>query len=89
MTTAAQGDVIGFDQLSNPASAESGRIWDGFEGQLAGMDDSDAQSHLKAGRPIYYYAEELDNRLVREWPDGRRDYVGLAEDDTIISLGAV
>ncbi len=89
MTTTAREEVISFDKLSNPILAEDGRIWDGFEGQLAGMDDSDAQSHLKAGRPIYYCAEELGNRLVREWPDGKRDYVGLAEDDTVISLGAV
>jgi len=90
MTTTALDQVITFDMLSaDLPPAEEKRLWRAFEKQLASMDDSDAQSHLKAGRPIYYHAEDLEDRLVREWPDGRREYVDLDENNIIISLGAV
>lgn len=90
MTTTAHEDVITFDMLSEDRPpAEQKRLWRAFEKQLANMDDSDAQSHLKAGRPIYYRDEKLGGRLLREWPDGRREYVDVLDDGTIVSLGAV
>lgn len=90
MTTTAIEDVITFDMLSQDLPpAEEKRLWRAFEKQLANMDDSDAQSHLKAGRPITYRDEKLGNRLLREWPDGRREYIDVLDDGTIVSLGAV
>lgn len=90
MTTTALEDVITFDMLSQDLPpAEEKRLWRAFERQLAEPDYTAVESHLKAGRPVYYEAEDLGGRLVREWPDGRREYVDLDENYQIITLGAV
>ena len=90
MTTTAHEDVITFDMLSQDLPpAEEKRLWRAFERQLAEPDYTAAESHLKAGRPITYRDEKLGNRLLREWPDGRREYIDVLNDGTIVSLGAV
>lgn len=48
-------------------------------------DDSAARGHLAAGRAIYYDLPDHEV-LVREYPDGRIDYVDVLDDGTIITL---
>lgn len=41
-------------------------------------DDSEARRHLAAGRPIFYVEPETPaGMVIRESPDGSRDYVQL------------
>ncbi len=41
-------------------------------------DDSEARRHLAAGRPIFYVEPETpEGTVIRESPDGSRDYVQL------------
>lgn len=90
MTTETLDGIITFDMLSQDLPpAEEKRLWRAFEKQLAEPDSSAADAHLKAGRPITYRDEKLGNRLLREWPDGRREYIDVLTDGTIVSLGAV
>lgn len=37
-------------------------------------DGAAAKAHLAAGRPIYYWNDELQG-MIRKWPDGRRELV--------------
>lgn len=69
--------------------AEEQRLWNAFVKQLAKTDDFAAREHLAAGRPIHYHAEDLGGRLVREWPDGRREFIDVAEDGTISVIAPV
>lgn len=49
-------------------------------------DDGEAAlSHLAAGRPIYYCEDEYPDEMVREWPEGRRELVKVAQDGTILT----
>lgn len=47
------------------------------------LDDGQAaQSHLAAGRPIYYMEKQYPDELIREFPDGHRQIVALSADGT-------
>lgn len=46
-------------------------------------DGAAAQSHLDAGRPIYYWDDRLQSN-VRKWPDGRIEQIALDEQGNII-----
>lgn len=47
-----------------------------FTEQLAQDDGSAAQADLAAGYPIYYSEEDTpDKYLIKEYPDGRKEYV--------------
>lgn len=44
-------------------------------------DDSEARRHLAAGRPIFYMQPDTPGGLViRESPDGSKDFVELSDD---------
>lgn len=47
-------------------------------------DGQAAQSHLDAGRPIYYCEDAYPDEMVRQWPDGNRELVTLALDGTVL-----
>ena len=45
---------------------------------------SEARRHLEAGRPIYYMEPNTPKGLViREYPDGRREFVRLDQNGAI------
>lgn len=46
-------------------------------------DGAAAQSHLDAGRPIYYWDDRLQSN-VRKWPDGRIEPIEFDEQGNII-----
>lgn len=53
-------------------------------------DDSEARRHLAAGRPIFYMEPETATGLViREGPDGAKDYVMLDEQGGYKVVGPV
>jgi hypothetical protein len=58
-----------------------------FEAELANDDGCAAQSHLDAGRPIYYGTDEYPG-IVREYPDGRRELVSISVvgGETLVSM---
>lgn len=54
--------------------------------QALEADDDDgeaARSHLAAGRWISYVDPEYPDDLVREWPDGRREFVEVDDQGQI------
>lgn len=69
--------------------AEEKRLWNAFVKQAAEGDDSAAREHLAAGRSIVYEADDLGGRMVREWPDGRREFISIADDGTVNVIASV
>lgn len=65
--------------------AEDTRLWDAFVKQLGNMDDAAARAHHAAGRPIYVGSGRED-RIVRIWPDGRREAVTVDDNGHIVAL---
>jgi len=52
-------------------------------------DDDDgeaARSHLAAGRWIAYVDEAYPDELIREWPDGRREFVSVDGQGQIVPI---
>ena len=57
---------------------------DHIEKALLSPDDGQAaQSHLDAGRPIYYCEDAYPDEMVRKWPGGKRELVTVAYDGTV------
>lgn len=51
--------------------------------QALEADDDDgeaARSHLAAGRWISYRDPDYPDDIIREWPDGRREFVGRGQE---------
>ena len=67
-------DVAGLD---NVTPAEEQRFWEALERELSNSDDSEARSHLEAGRAIYVEVDEYPGRVTRIHPDGRRELMRL------------
>ena len=57
--------------------------------QALDADDDDgeaARAHLAAGRWITYCDPDYPNDIIREWPDGRREFVEVDEKGQIIPI---
>ncbi len=68
-------------ELAKQAASET----DAIVADLFLPDDGQAaQSHLDAGRPIYYCEDAYPDEMVREWPGGNRELVTVALDGTIL-----
>jgi hypothetical protein len=55
-------------------------LWDSLAGIMLTDDGSEARSHLEAGRPIYVSDQMHPGKVVRLWPDGRRELLALSGD---------
>lgn len=54
---------------------------------LINDDGQAARSHLEAGRPIYYGDDpQYPEEIIREYPDGRRQIVGVNERHEIYAI---
>ncbi len=52
-----------------------------LEKKLMQTDDTTARTHLDAGFPIYYMEENTpENLIVKEYPNGRRQWICLVND---------
>ena len=60
-----------------------------FERELSVPSGKAAAAHLAAGRPIYYADNAIGPHTIREWPDGRREFVEHDEHLNIIVIGPV
>jgi len=57
--------------------------------QALEADDDDgeaARSHLAAGFWITYVDPTYPDEIIREWPDGRREFVGLDNQNQIVTI---
>lgn len=57
--------------------------------QALEADDDDgktARSHLAAGQWISYVDPAYPDEIVREWPDGRREFVELDDQGRIVPV---
>ncbi|CCD29355.1 conserved hypothetical protein [Candidatus Glomeribacter gigasporarum BEG34] len=72
--------ALPIEQLEHMTPAEERQFWKVFERVLSNDDGQAAQSHLSAGRPIYYCDDRYPDDFIREWPDGRRELISV--DDT-------
>jgi hypothetical protein len=58
--------------------AEDEAFWVSFEAELAHDDGAEATRHLAAGNPIYFCEPDTPEHLViKEYPDGRREWVSF------------
>ncbi|WP_197722458.1 hypothetical protein [Acidithiobacillus ferridurans] len=49
-----------------------------FTKALANDDGRAAKAHLAAGRPIYYGDERHPGKIIKEFPDGRRQLITIS-----------
>lgn len=63
--------------LSQMTPKQERRFWEHFAEALDSDTGEAASVHLAAGRPIYYMDEAYPDQIVREYPDGRRELVGV------------
>lgn len=62
--------IATLDDLHNHAIA--------FAMEKMGDGGEATEYHLAADRPIYYSEDAYPNGIIREWPDGRREFVNLS-----------
>ncbi|MBY4696649.1 hypothetical protein K6W21_21510 [Burkholderia latens] len=55
-------------------------LWDALAEQLLVDDGSEARSHLEAGRAIYVSDPMYPEKVVRVWPNGRRELLFFSGD---------
>jgi len=46
-----------------------------------------AQGKLDAGHPVIYCDDKYPGKIIREYPDGGKEFVGLDEDGKTIVVG--
>lgn len=64
---------------------EEERFWSVFESAISADDGQAAQSHLDAGRPIFYWDDQLQGN-VRQWPDGNSELVEIDAAGNIVAV---
>jgi len=74
------------EELDAMNQAQERMFWTVFEKTLANDDGAAAKEHLAAGRPIYYCDDKYPDRMIRKWPDGRRELVQVDEAGTATVL---
>ncbi len=67
-------------------SPEEEAFYVALEAEMMEEDDTAAQEHLAAGRPIYYSDTRYGNGIIREWPGGRKELVTVDKEDNISVL---
>lgn len=72
--------ALPIERLDRMMPIEERQFWKVFERVLSNDDGQAAQSHLSAGRPIYYCDDRYPDDFIRKWPDGRRELIAV--DDT-------
>jgi hypothetical protein len=72
-------------QLDTLSPTEEKRFWSVFDSAIAADDGQAAQSHLDAGRPIYYWEDRLQGN-VRQWPDGNIELVEIDATGNIVAV---
>lgn len=70
--------------LESAGPLEEGRFFEAFEREIEDTGDEAARRHLNAGRPIYVGDDAFPGRVVREYPDGRRELMRLDERDVLV-----
>lgn len=60
-----------------------------FERELSVPTGKAAAEHLAAGRAIVYKDSKIGPHHIREWPDGRREFVTLNEKYDVVVIGPV
>ncbi|WP_179404339.1 hypothetical protein [Burkholderia guangdongensis] len=70
--------------LETAGPAEEGRFFEAFEREVEGTGDEAARHHLNAGRPIYVGEDAFPGRVVRLYPDGRRELMRLDEHNVLV-----
>lgn len=55
-------------------------LWDSLAAIMLTDDGSEARTHLEAGRAIYVSDPIHPGKVVRLWPDGRRELLVLSGD---------
>lgn len=73
---------LDFSKLETMSEAEERRFMAAFTNALAQDKGEEAHRHLAAGRAIYYGDDRYPDAVVKEYPDGRRQLVTFADDDT-------
>lgn len=57
----------------------------GYLSSVSLGDGAAGESHLHAGRPIYYCDDDFVDEVVRKWPDGRKDLVFVGHTGEILT----
>lgn len=70
--------------LETAGPVEEGRFFEAFEREIEGAGDEAARHHLSAGRPIYIGDDAFPGRVIRLYPDGRRELMRLDEHDMLV-----
>lgn len=77
-------DIAKLDLMSD---REEGYFWACVTRVLRHDDGEAAMFHLREGRPIYYCDNSISDHVIREWPDGSKEFVEISKDGSIVSVG--
>lgn len=70
--------------LETASPQEEQQFFDNLEKELSEGSDEVAKSHLAAGRAIYIGDDEFPGKVIRLYPDGRREIIGLDENYSLV-----
>ncbi|MEB2541746.1 MULTISPECIES: hypothetical protein [Burkholderia] len=70
--------------LETDEPVDVGRFFEAFEREIEDAGDEAARHHLNAGRPIYVGDDAFPGRVIRQYPDGRRELMRLNERDLLV-----
>jgi hypothetical protein len=70
--------------LETAGPVDERRFFEAFEQEIEGAGDEAARHHLNAGRPIYVGEDAFPGRVIRLYPDGRRELMRLDEHDVLV-----
>lgn len=70
--------------LETATTAEENCFFEAFEREVDEGGDEAARHHLDAGRPIYIGDDQFPDRVIRLYPDGRRELMRLNESLSLV-----